>query len=265
MIHVPREQTDASGAAIQPSATWFARAVEKRERALAERDQHDADRSVYAAEELRTALARVFRDKCAYCESSLLNQDWDVEHFRPKGAVAESPSHPGYYWLAYEWTNLYPSCQLCNQRRRERKRWADSTPSAAGGKADQFPLLDETQRAMHHDAALTAEQPLVLDPCMDDPEAHFSYLPTGEVIATSRAGRGEATIRVLFLGRRALNDLRRDRIEALCGALSTLASLDRDTAAWRELDVFVRRYCDASSEYAAASRAVVRRPADFGL
>jgi hypothetical protein len=67
----------------------------------------------------------------------------DTEHFRPKSRVrivlddesseiikvvdeeGEAITHPGYFWLAYHWQNLLPSCQFCN---------------AAGGKLDVFPV-----------------------------------------------------------------------------------------------------------------------------
>jgi hypothetical protein len=67
-----------------------------------------------------------FRGKCAYCEQKIYSdQHGDLDHFRPKGAVAdenyepvmiavdgEVKDHPGYYWLCYNWKNLLPSCTL---------------------------------------------------------------------------------------------------------------------------------------------------------
>ncbi len=69
----------------------------------------------------------LFFGKCAYCEGALELIDGDVDHFRPKGAVSdqhgkpitidgdEFREHQGYYWLAYDWRNLLPSCKTCNQ------------------------------------------------------------------------------------------------------------------------------------------------------
>jgi hypothetical protein len=42
--------------------------------------------------------------------------------------------HPGYYWLAYEWTNLLPSCYDCNSFRRH------GTMKAGPGKNERFPV-----------------------------------------------------------------------------------------------------------------------------
>lgn len=45
-----------------------------------------------------------------------------VEHFRPKGGWRQSPGQPieqpGYYWLAYEWSNLFLACGPCNSRHK---------------------------------------------------------------------------------------------------------------------------------------------------
>src|SRR5262249_38675962 len=86
-------------------------------------------------------LIRLFNGKCAYCESKFtVSQPGDVEHFRPKGRVVDDNfkpirvqhptkgeiEHPGYYWLAYEWKNLLPSCADCN---RFRMHGARTTPN----------------------------------------------------------------------------------------------------------------------------------------
>ena len=72
----------------------------------------------------------------------------DVEHYRPKAGYrqdAEDPlGRPGYYWLAYEWSNLLFCCQICNQR----------------FKRNLFPLVDPARRAETHHDDLSSEQPL---------------------------------------------------------------------------------------------------------
>src|SRR5882724_12735300 len=63
----------------------------------------------YNNREVRETLYRLFRGKCAYCESSLLGLG-EIEHFRPKsramgldGVVATDH----YWWLVYQWSNIY--------------------------------------------------------------------------------------------------------------------------------------------------------------
>jgi len=64
---------------------------------------------------LREAFAAHSHDKCWYVECRNLGTDDDMDHFRPKGGVKEDPAHPGYYWLAFEWTNLRLSCHRANR------------------------------------------------------------------------------------------------------------------------------------------------------
>src|SRR5258708_1947390 len=66
--------------------------------------------------ELKWHLFELFHGKCAYCESKpQAVSTGDVEHYRPKAKVKEDSRHPGYYWLAYDITNLLPSCESCNR------------------------------------------------------------------------------------------------------------------------------------------------------
>lgn len=66
--------------------------------------------AIYNAPAVRQALHKAQHGKCAYCERKLVRTDGDVEHYRPKAAVQQgrqdSPRVPGYYWLAYKWSNL---------------------------------------------------------------------------------------------------------------------------------------------------------------
>ncbi len=73
--------------------------------------------SIYAAKSVKSHLIRAQHGKCCFCESKITHVDYgDVEHFRPKSAFRQKSSDslekPGYYWLAYEWDNLFLSCAL---------------------------------------------------------------------------------------------------------------------------------------------------------
>ena len=61
---------------------------------------------------VRDKLNEYYHHKCAYCETG--GGKADIEHYRPKGSVKEEDTHSGYYWLAYEWSNLIPSCVKCS-------------------------------------------------------------------------------------------------------------------------------------------------------
>jgi hypothetical protein len=151
------------------------------------------------------AVEGPFHGKCAYCEERIRTaQHGDMEHFRPKAALkdqhdrpvllANGEEHPGYYWLAYDWKNLLPSCQLCNQ------------PSTARsddriGKWNFFPLADETQRAPGEEVR---EEPLLINPVEDDPVTDLRLDASGVFSARNGSTRGQTCIEVLGLNDRGL-------------------------------------------------------------
>ena len=132
-------------------------------------------------------LLKLSSGKCAYCESLVeLSQPGDVEHYRPKGRIRDEKGkvvkvkfnddeveHPGYWWLAYDWPNLLPSCTDCNRRRRH------TLEGVAAGKGDYFAVRG--QRAALPSDDLCQEQALLLDPSVADfdPHEHFEFLQDG--------------------------------------------------------------------------------------
>jgi len=142
----------------------------------------------YRDKDVKRRLEAIFHGKCAYCETFYgASSPMDVEHFRPKGGVA-GEDHPGYWWLAASWSNLFPSCPDCNRRRDQhivemhnsltqlqlqgRNRHLSHAPS---GKHDSFPLDQNGVRALLESDDLSAELPLLLDPCTDKPEEHLVF------------------------------------------------------------------------------------------
>lgn len=133
------------------------------------------------------ALDDLFHEKCAYCETAYRATDSrDVEHYRPKGGVTESPGHQGYWWLAAEWQNLLPSCPPCNQRRyhtsfdpgmtlEEFERALLKRPDRLSGKANSFPLRGDNWMTSEDDD-LTVEDPLLINPCERDPADHLEFI-----------------------------------------------------------------------------------------
>ena len=265
MIHVQRDQANGQGNPVRPSERWFSRAEQATTNAILEKENHSALRSVYADGEVRVALERLFSAKCAYCESNLgSTSDWDVEHFRPKGGVAEREDHPGYYWLTYKWENLYPSCQHCNQRRKDQPLWDDPKSLPSGGKVDQFPLGDEETRALQPTDDIHAEDKLLLDPCNDEPEDHLGYDPTGRIFPLNKSHCGERTIAVLHLNRRRLRMRRRVALQYVFSLLKVSDSESTGKAAHQFKDLLDNLKSEAS-EFAGLNRYVARRPADFDL
>jgi uncharacterized protein (TIGR02646 family) len=216
--------------------------------------------SVYKRPEVAKALAELFYGKCAYCEVSFAAAaPIDIEMFRPKGGVVESPKHPGYWWLAMVWANLLPSCPDCN-----RVRDHDGIKS---GKANRFPLEDETKRAFKPRDE-KKEKPLLLDPCVDFPEKHLVFDPNGMVVSDTR--RGQETIKVLGLNRPAL-------VKARAGAARRVAPIvaraefvtkrirGRGLEARQRMEEEVAKLdalCGPSEEFAALKRQLIKPAVD---
>ena len=273
MIKVAREQWDGDGKKIQPASSWASSARKK----TAEAIKHHADpgfkfAATYKTASVKRALEKLFHGKCAYCEwRPGAGSAWDVEHFRPKGRVAERPDHPGYYWLAFDWTNLYFSCQMCNQSRTDVRTWDDpaSSPEAVGGKLDQFPVSPEDTRKMAHNDGrpLARERRLLIDPCQDEPSQHLAFGVLGQVIP--RTDMGSASARVFNLNRRRLKKLRQQRLESLKSLLIIEQKL-RDELGEHALARELRHHLDIhyfadDAEFAGMCRQVRDDPDAFGL
>ncbi|MBO9452694.1 hypothetical protein J7426_20660 [Tropicibacter sp. R16_0] len=157
----------------------------------------------YKRPEIKQLLQDMFHGKCAYCETFYsAAQPMDVEHYRPKGAVSEDDDHDGYWWLAMKWDNLLPSCIDCNRKRKQITPVGDvrqvaliqnGTPEfsqskvLASGKKDSFPITETGERIFDaptgakdnlialSSPGLLKEEPLLLNPCNDRPEAHLTH------------------------------------------------------------------------------------------
>jgi uncharacterized protein (TIGR02646 family) len=263
MIFVDRGRLH-DGQPILPLGTWTERAEEKTTAAKTDGPAHVVT-GLYRDPDVKAPLEKLFYNKCAYCETGgLAGFPWDVEHFRPKGSVAEDSSHPGYYWLAYTWTNIYPSCVFCNQRRRDQRTFDDPTVGPATGKLDQFPIADERNRARTPDDPLEAEDPLLLDPCRDQPDQHLMFDAAGRVSSRGGSPKGDATIRVFGLNhRKRLRDARL----AVLADVSEL--IEEQVAEGTPRDRATRAALAALSrprhQYSALARAIRGDPAIFGF
>ncbi|HSS76397.1 MAG TPA: hypothetical protein VLV54_06590 [Thermoanaerobaculia bacterium] len=196
-------------------------------------------------------LENVFHGKCAYCETPKNRSQFHAEHFRPKGRVTyrtggrktlkrgtckdasgQTIEHPGYFWLAYHWWNLLPSCPLCN---------------AVEGKKDQFPIAAPTGHILLHPVAQgtqtswrgqprpskrwqgfyyldprdldSLESPLLLHPYSDEePSEHLVFAFDGSVSAREGSAKGVNSIEVFDLNASDLRTARQQAQEAACNA-----------------------------------------------
>jgi hypothetical protein len=168
--------------------------------------------TVYGHGTVKRALKAAQYNKCAYCEANFAgNASGDIEHFRPKAFSQQSKSaaklYPGYYWLAYAWSNLLYTCELCN---RPVKR-------------NLFPLRDPATRARRPTDDLAAEEPLLIDPAgPDDPRDHIRFRQNKPYGITER---GRETVKTMGLDRSQLDDPRLRHIR-MVETLQRIANLE---------------------------------------
>ena len=124
---------------------------------------------------LRDAFEEFSDGKCWYVECRNPGTDNDIDHFRPKLRVNEDNTHPGYYWLAFDWRNLRLSCHRANRLRR------NPEAPVTGGKGDHFPLLNPDYRARTPTDDVAIEQPGLLDPTDPIDPTLIWFRPNGEV------------------------------------------------------------------------------------
>jgi uncharacterized protein (TIGR02646 family) len=153
---------------------------------------------LYGSDAVRSALSRLFSDKCAFCESPLGKsaESGVVHHFRPKQEAVDEDgtvSRPHYWWLAFRWENLYLACNAC--------------VTAAGA---QFPVEGARAPIGAKGEALDDERPMLLDPCHDDSELDLEFGYDGSV--TGRSRRGEVTVTIFALNRSPLVEARQQAI-----------------------------------------------------
>jgi uncharacterized protein (TIGR02646 family) len=183
--------------------------------------------------EFKPYLLDLFHHKCAYCESPIVAQHGDIALFRPKSA---------YPWLAYRWDNMLIACQMCNQ----------------AYKANRFPLLPKTKRATN-ETELSAEQPMLLNPCEDNPEEHLEFDDAGTVLPLTK--RGEATLAELGLNREELREYRGRTAKAVLTTCKLRSSvLDAATEHVKsDIEKLIESQIDTQAPFTAMARAIIRR------
>ncbi|MFP2959844.1 hypothetical protein ACLEPN_18925 [Myxococcus sp. 1LA] len=129
--------------------------------------------SAYREDGVKVALVDSHFGKCAYCETYILHTSHgDVEHFRPKSEYSGDPGEEtarGYFWLAYDWNNLFLACPICNETFKH--TYFALMPEVEG-------LLDGSDRMSPGDSVDgTTEKPVLIDPERENPRALLEFDP----------------------------------------------------------------------------------------
>lgn len=116
-------------------------------------------RTSWTGDDVRERLADDFHGKCYLCEG-VLQRGWQVDHLRPRSAFPE---------LAYAWSNLYPACGICNQRRLQ---WG-TRGIHVDGEAKPWPVEGMLEPAANDDVAGRLRQWIEFGVGVADIAAHF--------------------------------------------------------------------------------------------
>jgi hypothetical protein len=197
--------------------------------------------------EIKGFLFLLSHGKCGYCEGDVRSvSSGEVEHYRPKGGVSEDPTHSGYWWLAYNFTNYVPTCSSCNTGK---------------GKRNQFPI--EGVRVSLRGDDLSHESPLLLNPFSsepkNDPTEHIQIL-VGDadpknyamLAAKNNSPLGQTSREVYNLNRGDILVARRRAMESAEGILTMLGQGKASAAET------LKRIAAGHEPYSAAQRAKLK-------
>ncbi|MCI0658035.1 MAG: hypothetical protein L0170_13365 [Acidobacteria bacterium] len=211
---------------------------------------------------LKPVLAEVSHDKCWYCESRQARSNKDVDHFRPKNKVTESPTGEGYWWLAFDWQNYRYSCSYCNSPHREKE--------TSGGKHDHFPIPKEVDRGKPEQSSRDLdrqESPTLLDPTKWSDVQLLTFDIGDGRAAPARSkekdpvGHERATmsIEIYHLHNKDLQDLRYRKMLAVRNRLrEATEDLDENSPAYDAALVELWSSILPEAEYSAAAKAMLR-------
>lgn len=178
--------------------------------ALTTKNKHKFNSSIYRKTTIE-ALKLLYNNKCAYCESDgSASAPFQVEHFRPKAKTEEDDNHNGYYWLAYEWSNLILGCSSCN--RAKGNYFPVKGTRIVKPLVDEFTSLPLTNYLKIDSDELKGEEAILLNPEIDEVENHFYFIPNGEVVGIDN--RGKVTIEKLQLNRQPLRIWRKKIVDS---------------------------------------------------
>ncbi|MDM8525698.1 HNH endonuclease [Desulfococcaceae bacterium HSG8] len=195
---------------------------DKKNDLLKRKSDHQFDGRIYN-NAVKQELREIYHNKCAYCESVMSDDAFTIEHYRPKKGSYS------YYWLGYEWSNLLPVCEKCNNSKGD--RFPVEVPSRVSKNSDKksrvkAPLLLPNSSELDIDAMkadhpyLLGEKPYLLHPEIDEPKDFLYVKSNGELASQIEKEenkyhyeRADQTISLTNLNRQILILNRRKLIE----------------------------------------------------
>jgi len=212
MVH--RKKSDKAPEALEHSK-WDV----LRNNLLAEKQNHKVDSKCYRDTTINE-LAALYKNKCAICERDR-GTELQVDHYRPKkpraNKTGDKYNHPGYYWLAYTWSNLMPLCSNCNLSKSNKfplSCWSETNRITDIINVRGLAIFKPYSTKWLNDI----EKPLMINPEIEvTPERHFTFKVNGEIVG--RTLEGKETINICKLNRK---DLKRERIKIRQGYVNEI-------------------------------------------
>lgn len=242
---------------------WLRKARKAFEDVKNSHSSDDINRRSRVWSELKDVLGQASHNKCWYCETKKIRDDFAVDHYRPKNEVKGCPEHPGYWWLAFDWTNFRYCCKYCNEQRK------DKAAEITGGKLSHFPLLNPEKRVYDENGQISQEEPVLLDPCVESDPLLLQFDVNGFVSPTYEEEQepdlyqraSESILRYNL----NLRDLKESR-QRICSKIVVLAKRgDRYFSKWKQGDISavgpfqevlddLREMMQEDQEYSAAAK-----------
>ncbi|MHC8334140.1 AAA family ATPase [Pseudomonas sp. LB3P25] len=182
-------------------------------------------------ESINGSLKRLFRGKCAFCESAMPTMPF---RFRPISDASpmgrNSEAHLYYAWLSNAWENLYPICKGCFPKRPEY--------FPVKGKRATLPTEIQLQTYVNEALGLWRDHPpkeqnLLLDPCEPSNFAHHLSVDLDGYLFPL-TGRARETIEHFDLNRGELYELRGARLrEYFDELIEQILPQMREGGSWR--------------------------------
>ena len=198
---------------------------------------------IFGHENVKAELLKAQFNKCCYCESKIgSTSPGDVEHYRPKAYSQqdrEQPKiYPGYYWLVYDWDNLFVSCGICNRSHKK----------------NYFPLSNPKGRVRDHSGDLDKEKPLILNPGGSKDPLENIYFHNDLAKGITKAGK--TTVDMIGLNRQPLQESRLEKLallKHLCKIVRILKSHNGSDMrnSIEETENLMQAYASQESEYSA--------------
>ncbi len=233
MIHIDRSRVPIPEILLSPQAeaakskAWSTYSDAKIQEKI------EFDFRILQHKEVIDALLVLFNKKCAYCESTIgVTQPVDVEHFRPRLRAINLDGKIDqyhYFWLAYEWANIFAACYECNR-----------------SKGARFPVAGARAPIGTDLAEIAKEEAMLINPCEDKPEQYLVFSTDGMV--TSSMDKGRVSIEIYGLNRPSLVDARRKEY------LFLMQELEDASKAGSDMPAILTKLNDPARQYAGIRR-----------